>query len=354
MSSEPNQAYTGVQAHGNAHVQNGNIHGGYVETNHYNLAPLNPGEQTKKNAALLSAARDGDNDRIRRLIQEGADPHHKSKYGLTALHQACRSGHQNTAEMLITSYRIDVNTSNRLDVTPLYHASYHGHGNIIALLLRHGARLDGSGPSPLTAACREGSLDNVKRLVTAGIPVSISRESYLEFFASPSEYHPKKAQSVLGTDGLRLKYARPLHAAANAARPEVLQYLLQTGAAVDSTCELIWKDSKEDLPWPKTPVAYIESGFTPLHLANHPRCVTALLDHGADINRQTSHGATAVMRAALGGVPDVLQTLVDRGAHINIKDNSEASAMDYAKKCQHPSRWKCIEILEKANEHCAK
>jgi uncharacterized protein len=75
------------------------------------------------------------------------------------------------------------------------------------------------------------------------------------------------------------------------------------------------------------------NGWTPVMHAIHKHqneAVTALIDAGADVNRATVAGQTALMMAAGYGYADVVQILLRRGADARIKDANGESAIDWA------------------------
>jgi hypothetical protein len=61
------------------------------------------------------------------------------------------------------------------------------------------------------------------------------------------------------------------------------------------------------------------AGLAPLYIAasrGHQACVKLLCKHkGTDVNQSTSEGQTAVLTATIHGHADIIQTLVEAGAH---------------------------------------
>ncbi len=54
--------------------------------------------------------------------------------------------------------------------------------------------------------------------------------------------------------------------------------------------------------------------------------VRSQLDQGADVHRRDANGATALIAAAYGNHVEVVSLLVEAGADVNVKDQSEQSA----------------------------
>lgn len=262
------QDWKGINADGNARQHNGDVHGNFThnETNHIiqahvPLRALTEREQEKKNNALLSAARHGQNFRVERLIVEGADPDYEDCRGYTALHWTCCYDHVDIAEMLIRR-GVDLNAGRQGFPSPLYFAAAHGHLKMVELLLRHRARLDGSGPSPLSIACFYGHLEIVTRLVTAGLSTSISRPEW-------SAHLSRQTYTPDNNETLEREHvgAQPLHFAVASGHLLVTEFLLINGAPVDTTCTIEWKRPNKVDPRRRSQVMFRKRGFTPLLLA---------------------------------------------------------------------------------------
>ena len=77
-----------------------------------------------------------------------------------------------------------------------------------------------------------------------------------------------------------------------------------------------------------------KTGYTALHFAareGHLNIVKLLIDHGADVNKQTTvGGATALHRAAFTGKLSVVRTLIQAGANPCIKDADGQTALHKA------------------------
>eukprot|EP00761_Pharyngomonas_kirbyi_P010009 gb/GECH01010027.1/.p1 GENE.gb/GECH01010027.1/~~gb/GECH01010027.1/.p1 ORF type:complete len:360 (+),score=22.95 gb/GECH01010027.1/:1-1080(+) len=110
---------------------------------------------------------------------------------ITPLCLAAEEGHSKIVEILLKDSNIKVNQvfhkldvsekhdyvgeeetpeSYKRDVTPIYLAAYHGHEDVVAMLLEHPEvdvnASNGYGCSPLHAACRQGYIEIVKLLLT--------------------------------------------------------------------------------------------------------------------------------------------------------------------------------------------
>jgi ankyrin repeat protein len=72
----------------------------------------------------------------------------------------------------------------------------------------------------------------------------------------------------------------------------------------------------------------------------------ALLDAGANIERRTKRGRTALMIAAMNGNVDNVRLLLQRGASVNVRDEDDRSALAHARNDDERAR--IIALLTKA------
>ena len=76
--------------------------------------------------------------------------------------------------------------------------------------------------------------------------------------------------------------------------------------------------------------------------ANDPSKIRLLLEQGIDVNDRGFFNIPPLIRAALYGKPEALQTLINCGADKNIKDQQGRTALELAKKYNYP---RIVEIL---------
>jgi ankyrin repeat protein len=81
---------------------------------------------------LLNASRDGDLEKAKRAIEEGADVNAKDDYdyGHTPLHNASSNGHEAIVSLLLEK-GADVNAKKNGGDTPLHWASKYGNDAIV-------------------------------------------------------------------------------------------------------------------------------------------------------------------------------------------------------------------------------
>lgn len=78
----------------------------------------------------------------------------------------------------------------------------------------------------------------------------------------------------------------------------------------------------------------------------HISLITALINHGADVNKQNNMGETALFLAAEKNHLGVIWTLIKNGADVNINDNFGNTALSIAKEKGHHN---VISLLENAD-----
>jgi ankyrin repeat protein len=237
--------------------------------------------------ALMFAAREGDLESARALLDAGADVNQTTEYGWTPLLTAINNRNYELARLLVER-RADVNLANRGSWTPLYLATDNrnieggdypvpkpdlDHLEIITLLLERGANPN--------ARIRENTLTRT----------IFTMQWFFEDGATPLIRAAQSSDTVLMK--VLLQYgADPAIATANG------------DTALTAAAGIGWVDG----------VTYERSR------EENVEAVRMLLDLGLDPNHANREGRTALMGAALKGRNPVVQLLVDRGARLDIRD----------------------------------
>ena len=117
--------------------------------------------------ALMNAARNGDTEAVRHMLDLGTEVNQKTSKGKTALMLAAAGGFTDTAKLLMDR-GADVNLRDNYDTTALIAAATAGHAETSVLLLDYGADptfKDSSGGSALSNATFFGHTKTVLALI---------------------------------------------------------------------------------------------------------------------------------------------------------------------------------------------
>ena len=129
-------------------------------------------------APLHDACRDGDTERVRQLLDNGALVDEKNNNGSTALMLASASGHTEVVQLL-HGKGAAVDEKDEDGNTALMWASRRGHTEVVHLLLGKGAAVDEKNEDGWTAlmlASEKGHAEVLQLLLGNGAPVDEKRE----------------------------------------------------------------------------------------------------------------------------------------------------------------------------------
>ncbi|XP_051497017.1 GA-binding protein subunit beta-2 isoform X5 [Apus apus] len=122
---------------------------------------------------LLEAARQGEDDEVRKLMARGA-PFTTDWLGTSPLHLAAQHGHYSTAEVLLRA-GVSRDARTKVDRTPLHMAAADGHAQVVELLIRSGADVNAKDMLKMTAlhwATEHNHRDVVELLIKYGADVN--------------------------------------------------------------------------------------------------------------------------------------------------------------------------------------
>ncbi len=195
---------------------------------------------------FMVAAAQGNTEAMQLLAAAGADIGVNHGFYGTALHAAARKGQGQALRWLLDA-GVDPNTATAYNgLMPLHVATVSGHTSVVALLSRHAACIDctyqkdnGGVYSPLADAAALGHGAIVEILVSAGADLNKPvGDGHL--FGTPLAHaaHQGRAEivEILVAAGADLNPADdpPLHAAASMGRVEIVRRLVELGADPDA------------------------------------------------------------------------------------------------------------------------
>jgi ankyrin repeat protein len=135
---------------------------------------LATGFSTAAAGPLHEAARSGEVDRIKQLLDQGAALEDRDSTGETPLISAALAGRMDIVQLLIAR-GAHVQARTKKGLTPLHAAAYAGHLDIAALLIKSGADVNDSAnrlsTTPLHLAAEENQLAVVELLLAKGATV---------------------------------------------------------------------------------------------------------------------------------------------------------------------------------------
>jgi ankyrin repeat protein len=249
--------------------------------------------------AMVEAAKNGDRDAIRALIQKKVDVNAAEPDGSTALHWASYRDDVDTADLLIRA-GAKVNAATDLGVTPLWPASENGSSAMVRRLLEAGANPNlalASGETPLMVAARSGYPEVAELLLAKG--------------ANPN-VHGTRGQTALMW-------------AVSQEHPEVVKALLAHHADLNLRSD-VWTDVMAVPPHGYLPYnkAVPHGGETALMFAARVGDLASaklLVAAGANVKDADAWGVSATTLAAHSGFTDLVLFLLDKGADPNAAPN---------------------------------
>ena len=223
---------------------------------------------------LHDAARSGDMDRARELLEHGRyDVNCMDGKKWTPLHYACSGGYLDMIRMLISEFQADTALQHVGGHTPLQSAAYHGQVEaVLALINEFGCDAnvrDSRGNTLLHTVCESGDHNMTKTLIQ----------------------HCNADVNAQNDDS-----CTPLHLAAQGGKEDIAIALINK-----FSCSTSIKEG-----W---------LGRTSLHSACKRGCLNLvrilIWDHNADVNARDDHNNTSLHLAAQEGKEDIAIALIN-------------------------------------------
>jgi ankyrin repeat protein len=241
---------------------------------------------------LSEAAKNGDKETLRSLLQKGANVNATEGDGMTALHWASYRDDMESADLLLRA-GAKVNAANDLGVTPLWTACENGSDAMVRRLLAAGANPNAkllAGETALMMASRAGNPGIVEQLLAKG--------------ADPN------VRAARGQTALMWAVSQK--------HPAVVKVLL-TGKADVQARSNAWTDVMAVtphgyLPYNRAVPHGNDSAILFAARVGDLASAKLLVDARANVNDADAWGISATELAAHSGFTDVVEFLLDKGA----------------------------------------
>jgi ankyrin repeat protein len=275
------------------------------------------------------------------LLGVGANPHAGST-STTALGLATEQGETEMINLLLSS-KVDVNAPVAADGwTALLAATKNGHRSIVELLVKAGANVNvwsrGETPILLAAKCEERDIyQYLYPLVNTAIRLCADRdgeqllssthkrrireqnrlvEKFVSMATAGNLYEVRLSIEVgVEIDAFCAKGHNALMAAAYYGHQAIVKILLEAGADPD-----LLSDGYDGLGYGMSALMLAAGSF---FASNRDVIAKMLIAGGANIDRQSEKGKTAIMFAAIAGsgYRACVEILIAAGANLNLRDD---------------------------------
>ena len=248
---------------------------------------------------LVFAAREGDIESTKLLLDAGADINQTTEYGWTALLTAANNRNYKLGAYLMER-GANVSLANKGGWTPLY-------------LATDNRNIEG-GDYPVPRADMD-HLDFIKLLLAKGADVN-------------ARVNENTLQRTIFTNQWFLESgATPFIRAAQSSDLELMKLLLAHGA--DPKAKTDHNDTGLTV---SAGIGWVDGVVYERSPKDNIEAVRLLLDLGVDPNAANNDGRTALMGAAHKGRNEIVQMLVDRGARLDVRDKGSRDTGNPASK----------------------
>lgn len=293
---------------------------------------------------LHEAAREGHSAVVKYLLTKEAEVDARDKHNRTALMLSSSMGSRKVVKALLAA-GADPAARDALQSTASHYAAYGGHLDIIDFLIGAGADMrsaDRNGLTPFLHACAQGHLSTAQRLLS-DCDVDLTRcgvqkgsalhfaayNKHLEVVVAILEKAKERGDAfVRGLVQVRDdEQATPLHKAAYSGIGQIVEALLENGAAIN---------------------AVDREGATPLHKAAfsaEAETVTVLLAHGAAIDKLDKCGGTALFNACYSGSSACIVEFLKHPNIAEVINISDAEGRTPAKAAALNGHNACVDLI---------
>ncbi|KAG7483687.1 hypothetical protein MATL_G00041050 [Megalops atlanticus] len=243
---------------------------------------------------------------VKFLLLNNANPNLPNAKGSTALHLAAEKRLKNMAELLL-GRKTNVNAKDEDQYTPLHFAAQNGDETITRLLLDRNASInevDFEGRTPSHIACQHGQENVVRVLLSRGADIHVrGKDDWTALHFAAWQGHLSIVKLLAKQAGADVNSQTSdgrtaLHLACHRGQYRVARILIELGADIHITA----------------------AGLrTPLHVAaetGHTSTSRLLVKHKADAQAQTADGSTALHLAAQRGHLATVKMLIEEKADL--------------------------------------
>ncbi|KAH8696324.1 hypothetical protein BGW36DRAFT_428337 [Talaromyces proteolyticus] len=350
----------------------------------FNIYWLKVHKDTPNNfTTLMVASYFGLNPIVKYLLENGEKRNTNikdGKYGRSALSWAAGNGFSLTVKLLIHPYRtsgsrskvflppwqVEIDSVDNYSQTPLSHAAWNGHADIVRQLLDAGAEIvstDSIGGTPLSYAICNGHEAVVQLLVKGE---RTSKSDIIKSLHFPAvELGHEAVVRLLFENGADPNWKDSsghtvLSLAAKRGYVAIVRQLLDYGAKPitndfhyqSSLLWAVWYNYEDIvkllLDEGDDPNNHDSYKRTPLVWAaghGHENVVEILLKHGANPNKGDCCGQTPLFHATWNGHSAVVELLLKYGGDAKMEDVCGGTPLSWAREKQD---WEIVELLEKA------
>jgi serine/threonine-protein phosphatase 6 regulatory ankyrin repeat subunit B len=280
------------------------------------LEAINLDGQTSLIIAVVAA----EESMVSLLIEKGSHMNACDNDLLTALHWSAKDGHMSILELLLQKMA-NTESKSKDGNTALHIAIQFNRANIVAALIDYKANINaenGNGKSPIEVAISKGHIEIVFQLKDAGARMGDNGDKtlWLLYLAAEAGQISLIKSTLDKVDEKEKKnyMNATLHEASRHGQVDVVTYLLDNGAEIESLND---------------------DGLTPLFLAGqYPNVISTLVHRGACINARSHnppHQGILHNYASLDQIEGVL-LLLNCGYNIYTRDNYDETALHYVAK----------------------
>ncbi|XP_033973215.1 LOW QUALITY PROTEIN: receptor-interacting serine/threonine-protein kinase 4 [Trematomus bernacchii] len=279
----------------------------------------------------------GNEEAVKFLLLNNANPNFANARGSTPLHLATEKHLKSLAELLLGRRSTNINAKDEDQYTALHWAAQIGDEAITRLLLDRGAAInetDGQGRTPAHVACQHGQENVIRVLLSRGVDVRIrGKDNWTALHFASWQGHlgiVKLLVKQAGSDvnGQTTDGRTPLHLASYRGHYRVARILIELEADIHMT----------------------SAGLNaPLHVAaetGHTSTSRLLIKHKADILAHNAHGLTPLHLASQRGHLATVKMLIEEGA------DPESSNQALRTPCHLAAENGHCEVLKELLLHC--